>query len=952
MRRLRAFIALLILALPLRAFAQEDMPEVARSLMEEGDHARDAGRLDDALAKYQKAIDAAPQLASAYANAGAILFQQQKTEEAYKMFARGVEKAPSDRTLLSNAAAAAQQLGKSAEALAFVDRALEKNPRDAALHALRGTVLRSLNRDSDAVAALQEATRLAPNEARHHFSLGNALYATAKKDEAIEEYRKAIGIDRDYTRAYYNLGAALFDMGRYPEALGAYMKALEPIDKAFAKNENVDPIHARAYANLGAIWMKQQAWQQASEAYSKSLRLDPKSADAHYNLGFIYFNSNKNDRAEEEYRKALALDPALPLAYLHLGEIAWKRGDAAGAVKMLREGLPRFDAPSKTTALRIVGRAELKLGNSDAAAAALRENAGDAESMILLARIERRAKRLDEATRAIAGAPGDSRAAMLERALIARDRADLVAERGALEQLIAKDPNRAELRSALGANLLRSGDLEGARKYVDTPLLAALAKRDAAALAQMATDPFARGDAGLLMWQAGRPRDARAHLTAAVAADPAWDEVALASGEISLAEHEYPKAVELLSKFAKCERFGVAPAIPPATSSAGRIAGATLVIGTTDDLCPRAKHDLAIALLAVANNSDPRSARPLLDRATALDERLVPVAQFIRGSIDLSSGNDDDARTAFTRALAAGLPSVAESAAKKYLEAIKDAQPVPEQQQAASNTPRRTVVVFLPDAPADTEKRLAEVMSAYVGQLASSSNVPLHIELFRRADDARSFITANRATVGVVIANPEFVGEIGGDLAPRFQFTREGRTSYRRVVIVPSSSGTKELRGRTMSMAEGLRDNSGTGAKLVLTADDDAAVANVLFGKSDAAYVSEANPLLAQSTSKLRVLSSASAPMPVVAFAPMLAGDRDALQPAIRPAARLLAPLQIGGISEIESDRPAPHKIEVTSLSATALGLVVPTDPPGKIALRANLTVPQVTINEEMYDQP
>jgi tetratricopeptide (TPR) repeat protein len=448
------------------------------------------------------------------------------------------------------------------------------------------------------------------------------------------------------------------------------------------------------------------------------------------------------------------------------------------------------------------------------------------------------------------------------------------------------------------------------------------------------------------LWQAGRARDARSHLAAALAADPAWDEVALASGEIALAEREYANAVEILSRFARCP-------LPPGEGGAQRrVRGEqlTLTIGATDDLCPRAKHDLAIALLAAAN-SDPRGAPPLLDRAAGLDDRLAPVAQFIHGSIDLANGNVDDARSAFTRALAAGLPSGAEGAAKKYLEAIKDAQPAPEQ-QPSSSTPRRTVVVFLPDAPADTEKRLAEVLSAYVAQIASSSSVPLHIELFRRADDARSFVAANRAAVGVVIANPEFVGELGGELAPRFQFTREGRTSYRRVVIVPSSSGTKELRGRTMSMAEGLRDNSGTGAKLVLTADDDTAVANVMFGKTDAAYVSEANPLLAQNTSKLRVISGASAPMPVVAFAPMPAGDRDALQSAIRPAARLLAPLQISGVSEIESERPAPRKIEVTPLPAASLGLVAPTDAPGKIALRANLTVPQVAINEEMYDVP
>jgi tetratricopeptide (TPR) repeat protein len=911
--------------------------------MEEGDRAREAGRLEDALAKYEKAIEAAPQLASAYANAGAILFQQQKVEEAYKLFVRGVEQAPSDRTLLSNAAAAAQQLGKSPEALTFIDRAIEKNPRDAGLHALRGTILRSLNRDADAVAALQEATRLAPNEARHHFSLGNALYATGKKDDAIEEYRKAIAIDRDYTRAYYNLGAALFESGRYAEALDAYKKALEPIDKAFARNETVDPIHARAYANLGAIWMKQQAWQQASDAYGKSLKLDPKSAEAHYNLGFIYFNWNKPDRAEQEYRAALALDPTLPLAYLHLGEIAWKRGDAAQTVKLLTDGLPRFDAPSKTLALRLLGRAELKLGNTDGAAAALRENANDVESMILLARLERHRQHLDDATRAIANAPADNRAAILERALIAHDRGDLVTERGALEQLLAKDPNRQDLRTALGANLLKSGDLDAARKFIDTPLLAALSKRDAAALAQMSSDPLARGDAGLLFWQAGRARDARPNLSAALASDPAWDEVALASGEIALSEREYSNAVDMLSRVAtKCP-------LPPGEGGAERrVRGdqVALSIGTTEDLCPRAKRDLAIALLAVANN-DLRGARALTDRAVGLAERYAGVAQFIRGTSELANGNTDDARAAFNRALDAGLPNAAENAARKYLEAM---QPVAETPQPSSSTPRRTVLVFLPDIPAENEKRLAETMSSYVSQVAAASSVPLHIELFRRADDARTFFAANRGSVGVVIANPEFVSELASDLTPRFQFAREGRTSYKRVVIVSASSKLKDLRGRTMSIAEGLRDNSGTGAKVVLATDDDAAVANVLFGKSDAAFVSEANPLLAQNAAKLRVLSSASAPMPVIAFAPLLPADCEALQPVVRSSARTLAPLQVTGIADLEPERPAPRKIEVTPLPPAALGLIAPSEPPAKLALRANIVLPQAAINEEMYD--
>src|ERR1043166_9357057 len=150
-----AVIALTILAPVLRA--QEDVPEVARTLMEDADRAREANRIDDAIAKYRRVIDVAPSLGSAYANLGALYFKQGKMAEAYDTFVRGVAAAPADRTLLSNAAATAQQLGKSADALKYVDEAISRSPRDAALHSLRSTVLRSLNHNEDALAAISEA---------------------------------------------------------------------------------------------------------------------------------------------------------------------------------------------------------------------------------------------------------------------------------------------------------------------------------------------------------------------------------------------------------------------------------------------------------------------------------------------------------------------------------------------------------------------------------------------------------------------------------------------------------------------------------------------------------------------------------------------------------------------------------------------------------------------------
>ncbi|MGH9422613.1 MAG: tetratricopeptide repeat protein, partial [Thermoanaerobaculia bacterium] len=367
--------------------------------------------------------------------------------DAYETFVHGVNSAPSDRTLLSNAAAAAQQLGKSPEALKYVDDAIARTPRDAALHSLRSTILRSLNRNDDALAAITQATQLAPDDAKFQFSLGNILASMKRNDDAIAAYRKAVDLDHTLLRAYFNLGAMLFEAGHFGEARDAYRVALAPIDKAMASSQPVEMVNARAYSNLGAIYLKQQKWTEAIDAYQKAAMLDDDTA-AHYNLGFLFFTTGKTDRAQTEYRKALAGDPTLPLAYLHLGTIAFRAARYDEAIKFLRDGMPHFDAGSKGPALKMLGRAQLIRGDTAGARASLEESlkldASDGESLLLLARIARHEKRLDDAKSLLDRAPKNA-IVTLERVLVARDANDLADERAALEALPDLPALKAEL---------------------------------------------------------------------------------------------------------------------------------------------------------------------------------------------------------------------------------------------------------------------------------------------------------------------------------------------------------------------------------------------------------------------------------------------------------------------------------------------------------------------------
>ncbi len=932
----RLALALLASLLALGVFAQEEVPEVARSLMEEAAAARDANRVEEAIAKYSRVIEVAPGLASAYINLGALYFNQQKVDRAYATFVKGVEHAPADRTLLSNAAAAAQQLGKSSEALTFVDRALEKNQKDAGLYSLRGTILRALGRNEEALAAAQQAALLAPNDAKVQFSLGNQLYQLSRKDEAINAYGRAVALDDSFMRAWYNLGAVLFETGRYDEALKAYKVALAPVEKSFPKTDKPDPLHAQAYANLGAIYLKQGQWQPALDAYGKSQRLDPKNTATHYNLGFLYFTTNQPQKAEEEYRAAMAADPTLPLAYLHLGTLAFRRGEYDKAAQLLRDGLPRYDTESKLPALKTLARTELARNKRPEARQALQdalhEKGDDVEALLLLGRMQRQAQAYPEAKTMLERAQllePKNNLITFERALLARDTNDLAAERSALEELTSRDPQRAAaLRPEYENVLLRLGDVSVAHGPFAAAIADALSgKREPAAKAlQQIGTPLARGDAGLLLWQLGRGNEARLHLAAARQAGANWQEVNLASGEIALAERRYDEAISLLSSV-DCNAGAV-------NDRSGKALLVTM--GHNDDLCARTKSALATALVAQAavelGGGATRSARSLLEKVN--DDRLRATVLYLRGRAEI----DDNGRESIARAVSLGLPESLATLAKHDLDAT---EPVEAPVDPTSPSPHFTVVAFLPDLPAETENRLAEETSSLVKEWGAAAKLPLQLELFRRADDARNFILSNRDKVGVVIANPDFARAV--EYTPKIALSRDGSTTYKRVVVVPAKSSATsiaDLKGKTISAAEGLGD--GGVAVTTRVPDDLTAAANALYGKSDAALVNEMNPLLAQHTKELRIVHTTTGALPVYAFGAMPAEERTALYENARGLMRL-SPVRL------ERERP---KRELAPITVASLGLPRLPDPPQNIALRMSVELAPVTINEDLFGKP
>jgi hypothetical protein len=251
---------------------------------------------------------------------------------------------------------------------------------------------------------------------------------------------------------------------------------------------------------------------------------------------------------------------------------------------------------------------------------------------------------------------------------------------------------------------------------------------------------------------------------------------------------------------------------------------------------------------------------------------------------------------------------------------------------------QRTLVVYLPDTPAESSKKLAESVTGLQQLVSAKSGVPFELKFFRKADDCAAYLASNRASVAVAVAPPEFLAEAAPELVPILRFSRDGRETYRRIVVVRSGDPARslaDLHGRSISAIQPTESTNRnalhgeSGLQLVAVPDDLAAAANALYGTTDAALVSELNPLAAAHTGKeLRVIyTTGPLPLPVVAIHPaaFTARERESVEQALLDAGPALATLQISGFERFAVPKPVEEKKpEFVAVPADALDLPAP----------------------------
>jgi tetratricopeptide (TPR) repeat protein len=230
---------------------------------------------EDAVARYDAAIDAAPDYVEAY----------QGRAETYIA------------------------MGQSDEAIDDMQTALELDPRDADLYAAL-SMAQVLNEDYDeAIATAQTALNLDPDHPMAHNAAGLAYYYTGQLGASSEHFNEAVEADPTLHQSYTNLGNTFFQMGSWHRARANYEQALELVPKPAIANTAVQRSYlhyliAMTYHNTGL-------YEREVEELGKALGLDAAYLDALTQLATAYTELGQFNAAEQALKNALEVSPGL-----------------------------------------------------------------------------------------------------------------------------------------------------------------------------------------------------------------------------------------------------------------------------------------------------------------------------------------------------------------------------------------------------------------------------------------------------------------------------------------------------------------------------------------------------------------------------------------------------------------------------------------------------------------
>jgi Tfp pilus assembly protein PilF/SAM-dependent methyltransferase len=207
--------------------AVEADSQCARAHLNRGNILLMRGQVDEARSAYQRAIACDPHYAPAHFNLGNLNYRAGKVEPALRSYQVAIGIRPDFTDAFVAMANAFDGLGRIAEAVESYERALAINPGYAEVHLNLGILLAAHGRHDEGAKSLRRAVEIKPDFAQAHRMLGIVLSGLGRLDAAEASLRRASSIESESADILHDLAMILVSRGKSAEALQIIESALE-----------------------------------------------------------------------------------------------------------------------------------------------------------------------------------------------------------------------------------------------------------------------------------------------------------------------------------------------------------------------------------------------------------------------------------------------------------------------------------------------------------------------------------------------------------------------------------------------------------------------------------------------------------------------------------------------------------------------------------------------------
>lgn len=311
-----------------------------------------AGKVEEAVSIYGKAVGLKPENAQAHYNLGTISVMAGRIAEAETSFRRAVQLAPSHAESWINLGIVLIRSGRPEEAIIAYHQAVAAKPDSAEAWYNFGDLLVTLGRFGEALPLLRRATEIRPDMAQALNDLGITLAATGQPEEAIEVFQRALAQSPDCPLTVSNLGNTLVKLGRFGEALPLLRRAIA-----------MKPDMVQALNDLGVALDGTGQYKEAIEVFRHIGALTPDNAEAISNLAHILLKLGRTDEAESAFAQAVRANPGYHVAVSNLLMcLHYNPGVSNGDLAALARGFgQRFGVPRPAEAGPVAAQEKARL---------------------------------------------------------------------------------------------------------------------------------------------------------------------------------------------------------------------------------------------------------------------------------------------------------------------------------------------------------------------------------------------------------------------------------------------------------------------------------------------------------------------------------------------------------------------------------------------------------------